>query len=97
MNNNFILEFLSSIAIQCSTSVICEKFIQEAAKFTNPRKFSPSKILGYTVKFVLILYTVVLYCGLDTCQIKLQISTKSTQMSRLLFHAPYNSNNNNRD
>ena len=22
---------------------------QEAAKFTNPQKFSPSKILGYTV------------------------------------------------
>ena len=51
MNNheNFILEFLSSIAIQCSTSVIREIFIQEAAKFTNPRKFLPSKILGSTV------------------------------------------------
>ena len=48
-HENFIPEFLSSIAIQCSTSVICEKFIQEAAKFTNSQKFSPSKILGYTV------------------------------------------------
>ena len=41
MNNheNFILEFLSSIAIQCSTSVIRENFIHETAKFTNSRKF----------------------------------------------------------
>ena len=48
MNNheNFILEIF---VLQCSTLVIREKFIQEAAKFTNPRKFSPSKILGYTV------------------------------------------------
>ena len=51
MNNhkNFILEFLSSIAIQCSTSVIRENFVYEAAKFTNPQKFSPSKTLGYMV------------------------------------------------
>ena len=51
MNNykNFILDFLSSIAIQCSTSVICEKIIQEAGKFTNLQKISPSKILGYMV------------------------------------------------
>ena len=51
MNNheNFILEIF---VLQCNSVQhfsYPQEFIQEAAKFTNPRKFSPSKILGYMV------------------------------------------------
>ena len=46
---NLTLKFFSSIAIQYCTLVICENVIQQAAKFTNSQKISPSKILGYTV------------------------------------------------
>ena len=42
---NFCPPLQFSAALQLST----QKIIQEAAKFTNPRKFSPSKILGYTI------------------------------------------------
>ena len=48
--NILTLKFLSSIAIQYNTSVIHEIFIRKTPKFTNPRKYSPSKNLGYTVR-----------------------------------------------
>ena len=47
--NKFILEFLSSNTIQYSTSVIREKFIHEAAKFSNPQKNFTLEILCYTI------------------------------------------------
>ena len=47
MHEDFILELLSFIAIQCSTS---EKFIQEAANSQiqenfHPQKYSPEEII----------------------------------------------------